>query len=82
MNTKETRLIYPLIYTNEKQCHKYCTRLSNVLKLPRSLGKKTLKANNGRNLALEIKLFESKCIIPLNKFLNRNENKKPYHGLM
>ena len=41
-----------------------------------------LKANNGKNLILKIKLFKFKCIIPLNKFLNKSKDKRPYHGLI
>ena len=40
------------------------------------------KANNDRNLVSEIRLSKPRYIIPLNKFLNKNKNKRPYHGLM
>ena len=40
------------------------------------------KVNNGKNLVLEIKLSKPKRIIPLNKFLNKNKDKKLYYGLM
>ena len=40
------------------------------------------KVNNDKDLVSEIELSESECIIALNKFLNKNKNKKPYHGLV
>ena len=41
-----------------------------------------LKANNGKNLISEIKLSKPKYIIPLNKFLNKSKNKRPYYNLI
>ena len=40
------------------------------------------KADNGKNLVLKIKLSEPKRIIPFNKLLNKNKNKRLYYGLM
>ena len=40
------------------------------------------KADNGRNLVLEIKLSELRRIVPLNESFNRSKDKRPYHGLM
>ena len=40
------------------------------------------KANNGKNLVLEIKLFKFKYIMPFNEFLNKSKDKRPYYGLM
>ena len=40
------------------------------------------KADNGRNLVLEIRLFEFRCIVPFSEFFNKSEDKRPYHGLV
>ena len=40
------------------------------------------KVNNGGNLVLEIKLFKPRCIILLNKFLNKSKDKRPYYNLV
>ena len=40
------------------------------------------KADNGKDLVLEIRLSEPKRIIPFNKFLNKNKDKRPYHNLI
>ena len=40
------------------------------------------KANNGKYLVSEIKLFKFKYIIPLSEFLNKSKNKRLYYGLI
>ena len=40
------------------------------------------KADNGKNLILKIKLSEPRCIMPFNKFFNRNKDKRFYYGLV
>ena len=40
------------------------------------------KANNSKDLILEIQLSEPKRIMPLNKFLNKSKDKRPYDGLI
>ena len=40
------------------------------------------KADNNKNLVLEIRLFEPKCIMPFNEFLNKSKDKRPYYNLM
>ena len=40
------------------------------------------KADNGKNLVLEIRLSELKCIILPNEFFNKSKDKRPYHNLI
>ena len=40
------------------------------------------KVNNGKDLVLEIQLFELKYVVLFNEFLNKSENKRPYYGLI
>ena len=40
------------------------------------------KANNNKDLALAIKLSESKYITPPNKFINKSADKRFYYGLI
>ena len=39
-----------------------------------------LKANNGKDLVLEIKSSESRRTTPPNKFINKSKDKRFYHG--
>ena len=74
----EVRLIYPLIYTDIRRRHKYCTHLLSLLEFPFSLGKEMLKANDGKDLVLAIKLSKSKRNTLFNIFINRSANKRSY----
>ena len=40
------------------------------------------KADNGKNLVLEIKLFEPRCIMPPNEFFNKSKDKRFYYSLI
>ena len=40
------------------------------------------KVNNDKDLVSNIRLSKLKCIIPLNKFLNKSKDKRPYHNLI
>ena len=40
------------------------------------------KANNSRDLVLEIRLFKPKRIVPPNEFVNKSKDKRSYHGLI
>ena len=40
------------------------------------------KTDNGKDIVWAIRLSESKCITPLNEFINKSTDKRIYYGLI